>query len=198
MRELVYFISLSIDGFIAGPHDEVDFFTGSDDYMQWMLAEYTDALPTHVREQLGLAGAPLTRFDTVVMGRRTYQPALELGITSPYAHLHQVVFSRSLETTGGDVYVLDSDAVAAVRRLKAESSTLDVYLAGGGRLAEQLLPEIDRLVIKRYPVVAGSGIPAFGDAFNPTAFDLESVRAFDGGNVVESYRRPAAARPAGE
>ena len=46
MQTLTYFIALSIDGFIAGPHDEVDFFEGSDDYMGWMAAEYADALPS--------------------------------------------------------------------------------------------------------------------------------------------------------
>lgn len=33
MPKLVYYISLSLDGFIAGPDDVVDFFNGSADYM---------------------------------------------------------------------------------------------------------------------------------------------------------------------
>ncbi len=45
MRKLVYYIGISIDGFIAGPDDEVDFFPMSDDYLQWMGSEYGDALP---------------------------------------------------------------------------------------------------------------------------------------------------------
>ncbi|BDZ54060.1 hypothetical protein GCM10025870_11330 [Agromyces marinus] len=76
-----------------------------------------------------------------------------------------------------------------MRSLKAEDSGLDIYLAGGGRLAGQLLDEIDELVIKRYPVVAGAGIPAFGPVFAPTAFSLDGVRSFDGGNLVEWYSR---------
>lgn len=187
MRSLVYFISLSIDGFIAGPDDEVDFFAGSEDYMQWMIQEYGDALPSHARSQLGIGDAPLTRFDTVVMGRRTYDPALSAGISSPYAHLRQVVFSRSLTQTDPAVRVVKGEPTAAVRALKAEDSPLDVYLAGGGVLAGLLLGEIDRLIIKRYPVVAGAGVTAFGPNFAPTAFALEDVQSFSGGNVVESY-----------
>ncbi|WP_340638831.1 hypothetical protein [Agromyces binzhouensis] len=91
MRKLTYYISLSIDGFIAGPDDEVDFFPGSDEYMAWMAGDYGDALPGAFREQFGLAGVAPTRFDTVVMGRRTYDPALQLGVTSPYPHLRQYV-----------------------------------------------------------------------------------------------------------
>ena len=194
MRKLVYYISLSIDGVIAGPDDEVDFYPGSDEYLAWMAGDYGDALPAHFREQFGIADAPLTKFDTIVMGRRTYDPALQLGITSPYAHLRQYVVSRSLERPDPAVMVVADDPVGAVRALKAEDSPLDIYLAGGGRLAGQLLDEIDELVIKRYPVVAGAGLPAFGPEFSPTRFALDRVRSFDGGNLVEWYSRadPAA------
>jgi len=189
MRNLTYYISLCIDGFISGPADEVDFFPGSDEYMAWMVGDYGDALPTHARAQLGIADAPLTRFDTVVMGRRTYEPGLQLGITSPYAHLRQFVVSRGLEQLDPAVTMIASDPIAAVRALKQEDSPFDIYLAGGGVLAGQLLDEIDRLVIKRYPVVAGAGRPAFGPEFSPTAFALDEVRSFEGGNVVEWYSR---------
>ena len=195
MRKLIYYISLSIDGFIAGPDDEVDFYEGSDEYMGWMVGEYGDALPSHVREQFGIADAPLTRFDTMIQGRRTYDPALQVGITSPYAHLRQFVVSRTLEQPDPAVTIVADDPIEQVRALKRDGSALDIYLAGGGRLAGELLDEIDQLVIKRYPVVAGAGKPAFGPDFRPTAFSLDEVRSFDGGNVVEWYSRvPASAR----
>jgi hypothetical protein len=55
-----------------------------------------------------------------------------------------------------------------------------------------LLDEIDSLVVKLYPVVAGTGRTAFGDRFAPTRFDLDEVRTFAGGNAVLEYsRRPA-------
>lgn len=196
MRNLTYYISLSIDGFIAGPGDEVDFFPGSDDYMAWMVGEYGDALPTHARAQLGISDVPLSRFDTIVMGRRTYEPGLQLGIESPYSHLRQFVVSASLDQLDPAVTMIASDPVAAVRALKQEDSALDIYLAGGGILAGQLLDEIDRLVIKRYPVVAGAGMTAFGSEFRPTVFALDEVRSFDGGNVVEFYSRIPAATAA--
>jgi dihydrofolate reductase len=157
--------------------------------MQWMVREYADALPSHARAHLGVAEAPLTTFDTIVMGRRTYDPGLALGITSPYAHLRQYVFSRTLEPLDAAVTVIDGDPVDAVRALKREDSELGIYLAGGGMLAGQLVGEIDRLVIKRYPVIAGAGKAAFGPEFRPTTFALDEVLTFDGGNVVEVYSR---------
>nr|WP_201469457.1 dihydrofolate reductase [Microbacterium hydrocarbonoxydans] len=189
MRNLTYYIALSIDGFIAGPDDEVDFFPGSDEYMAWMIGEYADALPTHARAQLGIPDAPLTRFDTVVMGRRTYEPGLQLGIASPYSHLRQFVVSSSRDQVDPSVTMITSDPIAAVRALKREDSSFDIYLAGGGVLAGELIDEIDRLVIKRYPVVAGAGRTAFGPDFRPTVFALDEVRTFEGGNVVEFYSR---------
>jgi len=189
VRKLVYYIGLSIDGFIAGPHDEVDFYPGADEYMRWMTTEYPDALPTHVRRHLGIDDAPNRHFDTIVMGRRTYDPALKLGITSPYAHLRQYVCSRTLEPRDPNVTIVNGDVVETVRALKREESALDIYLAGGGELAGQLLEEIDRLVVKRYPVVAGAGRTAFGSRFSPTNFNLDDVRTFPGGNAVLSYSR---------
>ncbi|MFF5792418.1 dihydrofolate reductase family protein [Paeniglutamicibacter sp. NPDC012692] len=165
MRQLVYYISLTLDGFVAGPQEEVDFFGGSDEYVQHMIGNYSDILPQRGREKLGIGHAPLTRFDTIVMGRRTYDPALQMGITSPYPHLRQIVFSRSLSSTDPEVLITDADPVSVIRALKSEDSPHDIYLAGGGQLAGALLSEIDEIIIKQYPVIIGSGIRPFGTVF---------------------------------
>ncbi|GAA1495264.1 dihydrofolate reductase family protein [Paeniglutamicibacter kerguelensis] len=188
MRQLVYYVALTLDGFIAGPQDEVDFFEGSDEYTQHMIGNYSDTLPQHGREQLGIGQAPLTRFDTVVMGRRTYDPALQMGIASPYPHLRQIVFSRSLYSTDPEVLITDADPRRVIRALKNEDSPLDIYLAGGGQLAASLLPEIDEIIIKRYPVFIGSGIRPFGTDFAPKQFTMTKSIVFDPGNSITSFR----------
>ncbi|WP_449372716.1 dihydrofolate reductase family protein [Arthrobacter psychrolactophilus] len=187
MRKLVYFISLSLDGFIAGPEDEVDFFHGSDEYMQRMVHDYADLMPHHARVQLGLTEQPLSRFDTVVMGRRSYEPALAMGITSPYSHLRQLVFSRTLVSADPDVRVVASDPLATIRSLKGEDSMMDIYLAGGGQLAAVLLPEIDELIIKRYPVIIGSGLPAFAHGYTPAQFAMVDKLTFASGNSITRF-----------
>jgi len=152
-----------------------------------MRAEYPEVLPGHVRAALG-SDEPNRRFDTVVMGRATYEPALAIGITSPYPHLRQYVVSGTLGA-GPDpaVTVVADDPVATVRELKAEDG-LDIYLAGGGRLAGALLDEIDELVVKQYPVVAGAGVPLFSADFVPV--DLRPVAAVDIDGVrVTTYER---------
>ncbi len=188
MRKLVYYVGSSIDGFIAGPDGSVDFFPMGDDVLEHILSEYADAVPTHVREAVGI-DPPNTRFDTVVMGRATYDPALREGITSPYRHLRQYVVSRSItETLDPTVQLVSGDPVTKVRELKQEDGR-GIWLAGGARLAGTLLPEIDELVVKIYPVIVGSGIPLFSGGFTPTQFELTASQLFGSGAAIMTYTR---------
>ena len=82
-----------------------------------------------------------------------------------------------------------ADALATVRELKRREG-LAIYLCGGGNLAGELLPEIDRLILKRNPVVLGDGIRLFGAAGTVVQnFDLASCRSFESGVVIEEYVR---------
>ncbi|WP_433545740.1 dihydrofolate reductase family protein [Streptomyces sp. CA-294286] len=193
MRKLIYYIATSIDGFIGHP-DTGDgaFFVPMSfgEFQSFMLDEFPDALPTAGREALGLADAPLTRFDTVVQGRRSNQVAYDMGITSPYAHLRQYVVSRSLTAYPDPaVELIGDDVVGQVRKLKAEDGPLDIYLCGGSEVAGQLIDEIDELVIKTYPVLLGSGLPMASAGFALRGYELASCRSFDNGAVVTMYRK---------
>ncbi|MEI5099393.1 dihydrofolate reductase family protein [Streptomyces sp. PmtG] len=191
MRKLTYFIGATIDGFIAAPDGDFDFFMPyvTEDFLPHLIAEYADALPTPGRAALGVADTPHTRFDTVLMGRGTYAPGLAAGLTSPYAHLRQIVLSRTLTTSPDPaVEVTDEDPVTLVRGLKQEDG-LGIWLCGGADLAGQLLPEIDELIVKQYPVVAGSGIPLFRADFSPRQFQLTQSRVFERGNAILTYAK---------
>ncbi len=186
MRKLVYYVASSIDGYIAGPGGETEFYPLGDDVLAFIRTEYPETLPTHLRAQLGI-DVPNKRFDTVLMGRGTYQVGLDAGITCPYRHLRQYVVSRSLRgSDAAGVTLVSDDPIGLVRRLKQESG-LDVWLCGGGQLAGQLLPEIDELVLKQYPVLAGAGIPLFTGGFRPRGFDLAETTRFDNGTLVLRY-----------
>lgn len=188
MRTLTYYVAATLDGFIAAPDGGNDFFPIEADVMAAMNAAQPETVPTHVREQFGLADVPNKRFDTVVMGRRTYDPALQVGITSPYAHLRQVVFSRTLTSTDPSVEVVDTDPVAFVAELKRGDGK-SIWLAGGGKLASALIGEIDELVVKRYPLVIGAGIGMFDGALDPARFRPSTSQAFASGAVVSTYVR---------
>ncbi len=184
MRKLVYYIAVSLDGYIAGPRGEFDFYPVSDQMSAWINARYPETLPTHVRKLVGLEDAPNKTFDTLVMGRGTYEPALAVPTTSPYAHLRQYVVSSTLTIDDPTVEVVRGDPVGLVRRLKAEDTGMDIYLCGGGRLAGALLGEIDEIILKSYPVVAGDGIPMVSGGFDPTGFTPTHRETFDNGTQV--------------
>ncbi|GGK64683.1 deaminase [Planomonospora parontospora subsp. parontospora] len=184
MRKLVYYVGVSLDGYIAGPDAEFDFYPVSEEMAAWINARYPETLPTHIRRLVGLDDAPNKAFDTLVMGRGTYEPALDVPTTSPYSHLRQYVVSSTLTIDDPTVQVETGDPIGLVRRLKAEDTGMDVYLCGGGRLAASLLTEIDEIILKSYPVVAGAGIPMFAGGFRPTLFTPTRRETFGNGAQV--------------
>ncbi|MFI5906076.1 dihydrofolate reductase family protein [Dactylosporangium sp. NPDC051541] len=188
MRKLVYYVASTIDGFIAGPAGETEFFPFEADLREFIRSRYPETLPTHVRPHVGIPdGTPNLAFDTLVMGRATLEPALQAGIARPYAHLRQYTFSRHLQK-GSEV--VDRDPVEFVRELKQQDG-LDIWLCGGGDLAGQLLGEVDELVIKLSPVIAGQGIPLVRTGFDPIRFTLVSTTPLESGVVVLTYERSA-------
>lgn len=187
MRELIYYVAVSLDGCIASADGGFDAFPTEGDHMAVVLGEYADALPAHVLRAAGI-NPPGTRFDTVIQGWTSYSVALDAGIERPYAHLREIVATRR-HTDPPEGVTFTADALATVRALKREEG-LGIYLCGGGALAGALLPEIDRLVLKRNPVVLPGGIPMLGrEPSAPAAFSLESERVFDSGVVISDYVR---------
>lgn len=190
MRKLVYYVGMSLDGYIAGPQGDYDFFPLSEDLLAWIASQYPETVPTHVRPHLGIApDEPNRRFDTLVMGRGTYEPALSIGVTSPYTHMEQYVVSSTLGSLDDPgVTVVESDPLALVRRLK-QADGMDIWLAGGGKLAGAVLAEIDELIIKSYPVVVGDGIPAFTGNVLPTSFTPTDRRQLPDGTQISWLSR---------
>lgn len=190
MRSLTYYVGATLDGYIAGPQGEADHFPVSEDHVGHMTTAYPEVLPTHVRRALGVDDRPNQRFDTVIMGRGTYEPALALDVTDPYAHLRTYVATSDPELTRGDAAVTAvADPLACVRALKAEDSELGIWLAGGGRLAGALADEIDEIVLKLYPVLSATGVPTVSGAFSPAAFTLVDRVGFDSGCTVLTFTR---------
>jgi dihydrofolate reductase len=192
MRSLVYYVGASLDGYIAAPDGSPDALPTESDVLEYIADEHPDTVPTHMREQAGVDGPP-QHFDTVIMGRRTYEPARAIGMTSPYAHLRQIVVSTAMASCDDAVRVV-TDPIAVVDELKRQDG-LDIWLAGGGRLAGSLLPHIDRIVLKTYPVLFGSGVPVVSGPHDPTSFARVDLQRFASGAVVTTYeRRQMAAR----
>ncbi|AWH96485.1 dihydrofolate reductase family protein [Dietzia psychralcaliphila] len=161
MRKLIYYIAVTVDGFIADPDGRTDFFLAEGDHMAWIVEHYPETIPGHFRGPLGLSDTPPRAFDTVLLGRATHQIAVDEGLSSGYPHLRQYVVTHrpgDLPAEEG-LSASDEDPVTMARRLKAEDSPLDIWLCGGGALAGELVDEIDEFRLKVNPVVLGDGIP---------------------------------------
>jgi dihydrofolate reductase len=186
VRDLVLYIATSIDGFIADPAGDPSRFPTPPELLESLFARYPETCPVHLRDALGVSEKP-RRFDTVLMGRRTYAPAEEAGLQhGAYPHLRQIVVTRGTVEAPG-VEVVAGDVAGRVAALKAEPGR-DIWLCGGADLAGQLLDLVDEIQLKIYPVLLGDGIPLVRGAGLPRGLDLVGHERLPGGVALATYR----------
>src|SRR4051794_31569582 len=141
MRLVWYSVAMSLDGFIATP----------DGGYSWIPDEPTIDWETF-----------LSRFDTLLMGRRTYEGSL----TGPQIpNMRKVVVSRTLQAADHPSVTIISDKVAeAVEELRRTEGK-HIWLFGGGELFRNLLQVglVDRVEVAVAPVLLGCGIPLLPD-----------------------------------
>jgi dihydrofolate reductase len=189
MRELIYYVACSVDGFIAHPNGSHDGFSQDGEYFADLFATFPETVPSHLRDIMGITSENKW-FDIVLMGRKTYEVGLKDGITSPYLHLRQYLFSRSIKVSPDpNVELVADNAIELVTNLKAESGK-GIWLCGGANLATTLFSSqlIDRLILKVNPFLIGAGIPLFAGAIDPTALELIDLKTYDNGVVLLDYK----------
>lgn len=140
MRRVRFSVATSLDGFLAGPNGEVD----------WIVMD----------PEIDF-GALMGSFDTVLLGRKTYQEARgqargQGGSGMP--GMAAYVFSRTLGPEDCPGVTVSADPAATLARLKAEPGK-DLWLFGGGSLFRSLLELglIDSVEVMVIPVLLGSG-----------------------------------------
>lgn len=186
MRDLVYYVATTLDGFIARPDGSFAEFPWDDTFGGHLMAHFPETFPAPYRPP----GVPNEHFDAVLMGRATYEVGQREGLTSPYPTLDQYLFSRTLEESPDEaVTLVTSDAAKRVRELKAEEGKA-IWLCGGAALAGDLHAAglIDRIIVKVNPIVFGEGIPLFGRSVQATPLVLGEVKRFDSGHLIVDYR----------
>lgn len=174
MRSIVYYVATSIDGFICGPNGDISGFVGQSDGVDKYLND--------------LAG-----FDTVVMGRNTYEFGYKFGLIPgqpAYPHMTHYIFSNNLTLPNQSEKIIikkvDIEEVAALKKQPGK----DIYLCGGGQFAGWLLDNqlIDILKIKLNPLVLGHGIQLFGSSTHQIITELIDTNRYENGLQIITYR----------
>lgn len=159
---------MSLDGYIAGPDDD----------LSWL---FTDA-------DYGFAEF-YAEVDTLIMGRGTYDVVRTFG-KWPYHNKKTIVVSRTggVEVHTPDTEVESGDLGELIERLDTQGAK-NVWLVGGGELVRSFLAKelIDVMTVSLHPVLLGNGIPLFHGVFKRTMLELEEVVRYDTGLVQLNY-----------
>ena len=183
-RKLIYSMTVSLDGFIAGPGGEID----------WSAPD--EELHRFHNQQTRELGA-------LLCGRRLYEvmaywetadenpsaPDHELEFARIWKALPKVVFSKSLEKVAGNARLVRDGAAEEVAKLK-EQPGKDLAVGGAG-LASTLMKAslIDEYRLFVSPVVLGGGTPYFPALDERINLELVETQTFGSRVVHVRYRR---------
>jgi dihydrofolate reductase len=168
LSRVLYRVATSLDGFIAGPNGEID----------WIVPD-----PTVDFASLDEG------FDTVLLGRRTYELTLQPG-APPWPQGWRIyVCSRTLDAAQhAGVTVVSENIRATVAALRSEPGR-DIWLFGGGSLFATLLAAdlVDQIEVAVMPVLLGSGTPLVSPGAPRSRLTLTRSNASPSGIVHLHY-----------
>lgn len=172
MRKVVYSVGTSLDGYIAGPGESLDFL--------------------HLRPSNYSMGPFFKTIDVGLMGRKTYDAGVRLnGGKFESFGLRCYIFSRSLpEKEEGLATFVRAEPRKLLGELRQQKGK-DIWLIGGGELAREFLKEdlVDVLYLAIVPVLIGGGTPLFAAGFPQREFVLKESKTYSGGLITLRYER---------
>jgi dihydrofolate reductase len=158
MGEVVLFASVSVDGFCAGPGDDLERLHA------WMRDDGTPA--DELTDDFAAAGA-------VLIGRRTYDAGQEpwgdedVFDVPVFVATHQ---PREPVARNGTTFThVAGTAAALLAPARAAAGRRDVVVMGSADVAQQLLRAglVDVVTLHRVPVLLGRGVRLFADLDAP-------------------------------
>jgi dihydrofolate reductase len=144
-REVILYIAMSLDGYIAKDNGDISFLT------------VVDSPP----EDYGYSDF-IKSVDTVIMGRKTYEKVLALGVDFPHHDKKCYVISRSKKEQDANVEFYNGDIEELIANIRKVSG-LNIFVDGGAELVFELMKRglIDKYIISVIPIFIGTGIPLF-------------------------------------
>ncbi len=162
---------MSLDGFIAGPGGEYDWIPSQD-----LGIDFTEFV---------------ARFDTLLMGRKTFELTLEQGPEAQIPGMRRYVFSSTLLAEDyPDVTMVPAErTVETVRQIKNESGK-QIWLFGGGGLFASLLDArlVDQVEVAVIPILLGDGIPLLPHKYGHQWLERLETTEYKRGVLLTTYR----------
>jgi len=183
MRKLTYGMSLSLDGYIAAPGDDLGWGVQSDELFQW----WSDRVGA---TGLALYGRRLWETMSSHWPTADQQPGAtpaQIEFARRWRDMPKVVFSSTTSAVEGNARLVTGDAVTEIARLKTEDGgPMDV---GGATLAGAAMRAglIDEYATVTHPVLVGGGAPFFTALDNWVNLNLVETRTFPGGVLLTRY-----------
>jgi dihydrofolate reductase len=190
-------MSVSLDGFVAGPNDgpENGLGDGGERLHEWMynLASW--------RERHSLAGGEVNSdaeildeafrsVGAVVMGRRMFDIAEQAWGNNPPFHVPVFVVTHRVREKvvkeGGTSFIFVTDGIeSALKQAKAAAGDGDIAVAGGANIIQQYLRAgfLDEIQIHLVPLLLGGGRPLF-DRLGTDQIELEATRVIGSPGVT--------------
>jgi dihydrofolate reductase len=160
MRNVIYGGAVSLDFYLAGPGEAIDWLRWSDD-------------------AAAISAASFKGVDAMVMGRKTFEFGQKMGGGPKLSGVTSYVFSGTLAALpeGADGVLVREDALDFVRRLKGEPGG-NIIVMGGGEIGSALVTAglVDEIGFSIHPVLLGGGIPAFRPFGRRTELELLEAR----------------------
>jgi dihydrofolate reductase len=164
MRKICYGVAMSLDGYIAGPHGEDD----------WIVMD----------PEIDF-GAMFAKYDTLVMGRKTFERVVKAGKTL-IPGMKMVVFSKTLLAAQYPDVTIVSDKLEETVAALREAPGKEIWLFGGGALFRSFLEKglVDTLEIGLIPILLGEGIPLLPAPARRASLTLISQRIYKNSGVI--------------
>lgn len=181
-----YYTATSLDGFIAGPGDSLEWLDA--------LGDPSDtSYPTFIRDVGALAMGSAT-YEWML--RHVVAPDEERPRTWPYTQPTWIFTRRMLRAvSGADIRFARGDVRPVHREMVGAAAGKNVWIVGGGDLVGQFYDAglLDEIYVQIGSVTLGAGKPLLPRAITQPPLKLLSVRAM-GANFAELHYEVPRAR----
>ena len=170
--QLRVFIACSLDGFIAGPGDDLSWLPPPSEANDFGFGDF-------------FAGV-----GALLLGRRTYD--VVAGFEGPWFYRDRPVLvatTRPLAPKVPTVRAVTGSITAMVEQARAAADGRDVYIDGGALIRQALDADlVDELTVSLVPVILGAGFPLFAGVQQRRK--LELVASKPAAELVQLTYRP--------